>query len=532
MPAAGTFQNNSALFRAVVPQQSFAQLSAMKDRELALTARQEERARLDQAENAQRIQQQQDFTNQIKNLPFEAPDKQRIKLWVNQKQRELAKHIEDRYPDKEGDYFKAESQMWMKNTLSELMNTDLYANAEMNKEQVFLAKQALKNQENLTGEFDEKGNYSPAEQKLLAYYEGKNPTFRFNGSYKPDAQFVYDHFGKQDNPYGSKYDRNAAAPERDVLNLITSKMGDKNGKDMFYRSFMGRTVPYKRYSLEDQQLFNLDVANKNSSMEARRQGTAQGWARLDLQRQKMENDKKESSQFDQGLEQVLGSPIGTTQPQPISANPSQILNSIGKPLSSLLNPNTLNKDAKRMQQLGVPMVNGTIEFTEYSGVTAGPLHDKYANLSLKTGKIKEGILSDGNKIDLENVPHAIQSVNPNIFVDQPESNRITEKGRQTGRTEFPDHEFRKAQVYIKKKDVDENKISVVGAKPYMSEATEDSPAEVEGYYFDIMVGTKGFFQNKEIQQLYNKGTFGQKRANDILDQGVDSFSSPIDNLVD
>jgi len=537
MPASGNYTNTSAIFQAAVPQRSYAQLNAMRDRELQLGAIQEERARQTQTQNAALIQQQQDFINQINNQPLEAPDKQRVKLWMNDKIKELSKHIENRYPGREGDFFEAEGQMWMKNTLNDLVSSDLYQVAQSNKENVAMAREAIKKNENLTGRF-ENGKYVPAENQLLEFMQGKKPTFQFEGSYKPDSQFVYDYFNKMDNPYGSKYDRNAFAPEQDVLNVVTGKYGDKNGRDLFYRQFQGRSVPFKRYSLEDQQLFNLDVANKNSTMAARRASTAQGWARLDLQRQKQQDDKDANPTLEQGMAAIVGSPVGTTEGQLITAPLTQNLKTIGKPIASLVSSQKSQGAANFEALSGIPMQSQpTLEFEEISGITLSAPHQKYANLVKSGGKVKEGILSDGTVLDLSKVPHKISGLNPNIFVDQAEANRVAEATRTTGRSVFPDHEFRKASVFIKAEDFDKAGIprNSPDIRPvYTADPNDKDEQVLSGYNIDVMSPSKGFFQSKEVQNLVNKGMFGQKRANDITDQspGVDDFQSSFDNTLD
>lgn len=533
MPAVGAYNNTSAIFRAAVPQRSYAQLSAMKDRQMYLAGIQEERARLSQQENQKNIELQQDTFNKIRNMPFEAPDKQRIGMWLRERQKELAKHLEKNYPNREEDFFKNELSTWLKNTAGELYSSDLFAMATNNKENVFYAKQAIADNKNLTGTFDQNGNYKSAESALLDFMQGKTTTFRYNGSYKPDGQFVYDHFAKMDNPNGSRYDRNAFASGQDVLNLVTSRLGDTNGRDMYYRMFQGRSVPYKRYSLEDQALFNLDVANKQSMMDARRQANARGWASLDIQRQKAANEQEDRTRFDQGIQSIVQNPIGTTPYMPITASPDQKLRTIGKTLRSITSQGK-TPGARNFEQLsGIPLGNNAgMEFTELSGLNIGPLHTKYANLTKGSGKVQEGIMPDGTVLDFSKIPHKVSSVNPNIFIDQVESNRIAEDSRTKGSVQYPDHEFRKATVFVKLADVKSNGIDITDAVPHKTTAKKDQPSVVDGYFIDIMTPSKGFFNNKEIQNMVNKGMFGQKRANDILDQGVDEFESDNDLIFD
>lgn len=525
MPSVGSYNNTSAIFRAAVPQRSYAQLSAMKDRQLQMAAIQEERARIAQQENKAQIDLKEETLNKIRTLPFESPDKQRIGMWVREKQKELAKHLEKNYAGNEGEFFKTELSSWLKNMTGELYNSDLFAAATSNKENVYMAKQAIAKNENLVGSFDEKGGYRSAEQKLLDFMQGKSATFQFGGSYKPDGQFVYDHFGKQDNPYGSKYDMNAVVPEKDVLNVVTSRMGDAAGRDMFYRMFQGRSVPYKRYSIEDRQMFNLDVANKQSTMDARRQANARGWAALDIQRRKADAADKDREQYDTGIQSIIENPVGTTPYMPITASPSQKLQTIGKTIGQIASSGK-SPGARNFEQLsGIPLANNNgLQFTEISGVTLGDYHTKYANLT-KTGKVKEGILADGTVLDLSKIPHKVAGVNPSLFIDTAESSRIAEQTRVKGRTEFPDHEFRKASVFIKTSDVKKNSIDITDAKPHNEKG-------VEGYLIDIMTPSQGFFRSKEVQNLVNKKFFGQKRANEITDQGVDDFQSDYDITFD
>lgn len=534
MPATGSYNNTSALFRAIVPQQSFAQLSAMRDRELQLAAMSEERARVSQVENQQAIQAQQDFLAQIQNQPFEAPDKQRIKLYMKERQAELANHIKERYTGNEGKFFKAESQAWMKNVFTDLTNSDLWAAATSNRENVAFARDAMKKQDYLAGTFNEDGSYTSAEQSLLDFMNGKNPRYTFNGSYKPDNQKVYDHFSKMDNPYGSKFDQSAYASPEDIQNVLTGTVG-RFAKDLYYRDFQGKSVPFKRYSLEDEQLFGLDVANKQSMIASRANQNALGWARLDLARQKQADDKKDTAEYEQNASVILSTTLGATPYQPISKPVSQKLNTIGKPLSALMSPG-MSESARDFAKLsGLPMQQTPgLEFQEISGVTAGPFHDRFSNLGGKGAKIKEGILADGSVLDMTKIPHKVISRNPNIFIDQNEYNRITIEKTKQGRTVYPDHEFRKVTVRIDKDIAERNGIDLTGAVPFKEpnpdKKLKDDPANdiITAYDIDQLVPTKGFFKSKEIQNLLNKKGFGQKIATELLTQ-PDEFQSPFDN---
>jgi hypothetical protein len=527
MPAVGSYQNTSALFKALVPQQSFAQLAAQKDRDLYYAQVQEENARIAQQQNAANIQSNLDFQNSILNQPLEAPDRQRVKQWFATKQKDLYKHISDRFAGEEDKFFKAENLMWMKNTLNDLVSSDLYNTALRNKENVALAKKALTDNEELIGRFGEDGAYTYAQQDLLDFMNGTKPTYTFNGSYKPNSQDVISYFGKQDNPYGSKYDRNAFVPGQDVQNYLVGSLGDRAGQDFYYRSFRNRPVAYKRYSLEDQQLAALDIANKQSSIEARRQSAAQGWARLNLQREKLNKELEKDQAREGALAQTLSTPVGSTEFIPFQGNRNQQIKTIGKPISSILTENGLSESARQYQQLGVPIAGSGFQFQEISGGELGKLHNRFVGLRRK-GRISEALLPNGNAIDLSKIDHKVEDVDPGIFIDQNEYNRATETSRNSGRTSYPDHEFRKTTISLSAQDALSNNIDITSAR---KEINPDNQEDVT-YYLDVLVPSKGFFKSREIQQLYNKQLFGQKEANTInsaVPASSDEWGSDLDD---
>lgn len=516
MPASGSFNNSSALLTAIVPHRSYAQMSARKDQEMRYARIAQEEARQDQQEQSARIQQQQDVIAQMRNLPVEEPDRARINKWVDGQLKGLAGHIAKNYPQNPEAFFQAEGEMWLKNTLTSLTSSDLYAAAQRNKEYVAMARSAMAKGEDLTGTFDEKGKYVPAESQLLDYMRGKNPTFEFKGSYKADTKAIYDYFGKMDNPNGSKFDRNARVSEEDKLNMSISTMGGANGRDMYYRYLRNRDMRFKQYSFEDQQLFNTDIANKKSMIATRAGSLDIQRQNIALKKQKLAQEKDQAS-YTGAVDKILGTPVGRTEFQAYSGDKNKRIQTLG---------------GATIADIMVPRPDGTagFEFQEFSGLTLGKDFSRAAGIS-KGSQLKEGIVTgaggESAYLDLSKIPHKVITSQSNIFVDTPEILKAD------GEKRLPSRGYKKVTIQVEADQAEESGlydtdfINELEGAGKAGRIVEDSKGNKQ-IELEVMVPLQGFFQNAEVQNRANKAFFGQKRTNDI----DDSFSTPSDSSID
>lgn len=480
----------------------------------------EERARQQLSEQQARIQQQQDTIAQMRNLPFEEPDRARINKWVDGKLKTLSSHIAENYPQNPEMFYQAEGEMWLKNTLSELTSSDLYSMGKRNTEYVAMARAAMQKGEDLVGSFDENGRYTSAEAELLNFMTGKNPTYQFKGSYKPDLKTIYDYFGKMDNPNGSKFDRDAYAPETEVANLVVSNMGTAKGRDMYHKYLRGRRIPYKRYSLEDQQLFNTDIANKRSMMQSRAANTQIARERLNLAREKQ--NKTDDIPLTAAFSKIIGNPLGSTSFEPFNGDKNARIDALGgTPVSDLM----------------VPGPNGAagFQFNKYSGLTIGNDIARASGLT-KGAQLQQVIVPgpNGGVTNLNAIKHTIVKRDPNVYIDHPEA------VRSTASDVMPRRAFSKVTIRIDQKTAEDNELfdddgwgwskknEQLGiGKAARIVTRKDGNDTIKDLEMDVLVPLSGFFENQDAQIRANKSFYGQKEANEIQES---SFSTPYDTI--
>lgn len=495
-------------------------MSERKNQELQYALVKEERSRQELSEQQARIQQQQDTIAQMRNLPFEEPDRVRINKWVDSRLKDLSKHIAENYPQSPEQFYQAEGEMWLKNTLSDLTSSDLYSMGRRNTEYVAMAREAMKKSEDLVGTFDQNGNYISAESQLLNYMNGKSPTYEFKGSYKPDTKAIYDYFGKMDNPNGSKFDRNAYVPDQEVQNMAISTMGGAKGMDMYHKYLRGRQVPYKRYSLEDQKLFNTDIANKNSMMQSRSANTAIARERLQLARDKQ--NKTDDIPLTTAFKKIIGNPLGATTFEPFKGDANQRIDALGgTPVSDLM----------------VPGPNGAVglQFNKYSGLTIGNDVAKSSGIT-KGAQLNQVIVpgANGGLANFGTIKHTIVKRDPNVYIDQPEA------VRSTNGDVMPKRAFSKVTIRIDQQTAEQNSLfdddgwgwSKKNEQLGVGKAARIVTRKTDGKEFkdlemDVYVPLSGFFENTDAQIRANKTFYGQKESNEIQES---SFSTPYDNF--
>lgn len=497
MPTAGYYNNSSALLRSMVPHTSYAQMSAQKDRELQYATALAEQERVDQQEQERKIQLTQQTLAQMKALPFEAPDQQRLKLWVLEKQKDVAKRIETEYNGDEQKFVDAEGLSWIQNTYAEMQSTDLFNNAQRNKEMISMAKSAIGKNHNLVGKVGNDGTYRTAEQDLLDYYSGAAASFSFNGSYDPKSQ-VIDHFGKQDNPYGSKYDQSAAVPETDILNFLQAEKGGKEGMDLFYRNYRGRNIGWKKYSIEDKTLFDLDVEGKQSMIDQRRASAAASLAKATQDKTTAENNAK--TFFERTLSNPLSvESVGTFDPKDEKGN--VVIPGVGVKLGDIATTNA-GKSSIEMTKLNFD--RGSEAASASIGVT-----ERVVNGNKKYSGSLPGIITSGNKpryIDLSNVKHTITKSDPYLYMDGADK---LASGTQGG---TPKRGWKYFEAIIRKDDA--KKIDVAGL-PLETRETKDGK-KVEFYRLKGYTGLPNIWNDNLMNFDLSKQIGGQKQTNEIF----------------
>ncbi|MCE7039235.1 hypothetical protein [Dyadobacter sp. CY312] len=497
MPIGGYYNNSSSLLRALAPPTSYAQMSAQKDRELQYAMALTEQARVDQQEQERKIQLSQQTLAQLKSLPFEGPDQRRIKSWVLDREKEVAKRIETEYNGDTQKFIDVEGMNWLQNTTSQLQSSDLYNAAQQNKEMIAMAKEAIKKNHNLIGKLGPDGSYVTAEQEMLNYYSGAAPTFNFDGSYDPKSS-VIDHFGKLDNPYGSKYDQLASVPAEDVLGYLRSEKGDRAAQDLWFRDYKNKNVGYKKYSIEDKQMFDLGVMDKESAIASRAASTAANLAKAQNEEADKVNNAKTYN------ERTLGNPLTVNELVSFDKTTNIIdsaIPNLGIKVSDLFEKNAGKATIKMTKY---DFSRGSEAANESVGITERVVNGK----KRYTGEIPGILTTDGSPkyVDLGKIKHTVIKSDPYIYLDGGDKVASTTQGGP------PKRAWKYYEVLIRKDDAPKDAVN--GLK---TEVKKDKNGKgVEFYRIKGYTGLPDIWNNEMLNFDLSKQIGGQKQTNEIF----------------
>lgn len=253
--------NPAAIFELVRPRKKWEAYAQNKQNELILAQRSV------QLEQARAQQLQAGFTEfsktmqQMRSLPFEAPDKAEVSKFLMTERDALASSIADNFDSLESFLTNGVSS-WAAGLQDRLVNSDVYKNGLSNAANVKMAKDAMQKGEQVIGGV-KSGVYKTGENLLADYYQNGG-NFSFHGSYKSSSvgKDIYKHFSGMDNPSGKYSTDNSVAPDKVFSYLSASN--PELARDFTHRTGGLSGYEYKRYSAEDKAMYELDVLGKQT----------------------------------------------------------------------------------------------------------------------------------------------------------------------------------------------------------------------------------------------------------------------------
>lgn len=507
--ATGRFLNSNtlSLYSALRPVNDFALRAAQKDQELQYLSYLEENQRQQTQSRQQQIQQAEQWKSSIAALPFEAPDRERLKVWANQKKKELSNKLETQYGGKIEAFLEAEGATISQNILTDLVSSDLYNIASKNKENVAIARKAVADGKNLTGGLDPKtGLYKTGEVLLQEYQSGVNPVYNFGGAYDPTKiREVSEYFAKQDNPYGSKYE-NTFVPEVEKLSRAKAVLGGAQGEDAYYRDLIGRPLNYKRYSIEDEEEYLRGIQKDAAALANTKANTARTYQSMKLAANK---DAREQAEFEgqsggsgnSYITEVANLPNLVTRTyayDPQATDVKRDMKTFGR-----------NFGLQNMVSTDV-LGNQRLNFYELAAPVGKNLISQAAGTSGKESKVGEVILptKGGAVFDLTGINHRIVSTQDNVFYM--DENTYADRNKR-------DKAFQKLTIEVDKKGAAKmgllndgiifDNVTRLGTEAEGVRRSEDG-----GYIIDVL---KGFQYTPILDKEVNKYLKGQKGANEV-----------------
>lgn len=506
--------DNTPFLAALMPRDRWAVRSAQKDQELMYQQVLQQQSAMNLQQTQQQVAAMQQAQAELYKLPFMGRDNMAKTQWLNQKFSDLAKKIEKDYGNNPEKFLETEAPFIIKEIQNEFLASPIYKRGIQNLNNYTLAQSALSKGEYIVGGRDANGAYRSGRQMLADYINGNADTFVFGGSYKePPLRDMIEYFGKQDNPY-NKYDRNARVPRSEIENYIRSSATPEIAEDLIARGYADVPISYKRYSIQDEQNYNADLALKDMRYRTGQQQMGLNQQRSILNQQKIAENAKEL-QADSASGGTWFSEYRGTKPAPIKE--------VFRPVQGEnYNIASLNANLKDFAP------NGQIELTRRDVLTnTGKTYVRNkAGIGAKGGTAQDVIIpkNGGHVVNLSDVPHMVTEVDGNIYL--PNGDIMNARGdRRTG------HGFTKATIRIPKSAADakglynENWWIIPDTDTEKGRGILMEDKKTGDFILkDVYLPLYGIYNDAEFNRLMLKGSMGQKRANELSDAdsgGVD-----------
>ena len=322
-----------ALATAVTPRSNWETKRQDRNMDLQYASMLEARARQDANEAQQAVQKQTQAIAALKAMPVEAPDKPKTEAYVNSLINRTIKNIKDNYNDDYAKFMLEEGDSALMQMRDSYLSSGVYASATRNKMEMDLARKALAENQNLIGSMDSSGNYQTAEKNIMDFNNGVTDSFRFRGAYDASKAKPYEYYGKTYNPAGSKFLRSSVS-ENDKLAYAQSTLGPEAGLDYYQKALKGKNIFYKTDTIEDANLYNLDISEKKASINQKNASAAESYADAQKKATDAQDPIKNNTYFQTQLNQVMGKEASNGY-NPAAPGASTVIQGIGVRVADL-----------------------------------------------------------------------------------------------------------------------------------------------------------------------------------------------------